>query len=186
GTCTYDWSIGKKSLQVKVDDKTITFGDDLPRFTASFSGFVGDKVEFDGATLAIGETELGWATVSLVKANNVDKDQTTGALTEGKYLLTATGATRNTDAVFKDLGEDNITAAGAYGGSNGSAPILCEGVPATIELKGVNPAKVGVYALDARGDRSERLSVREVEGGAAFDIGAEYKTIWYEIVVAGD
>ena len=152
--------------------------------TKVFSGFVGAPQQFDGVTLDIGETELGWATVSLVKAKNAVKGaKKSGKLTQGSYLLTATGLMHNTDAKMVEVDDNNVTTAGHFGGSPGRAPILCEGVPATVALAGVSASDVEVYALNNRGDRAEKLTVKADGDGCKFSFGPEQKTIWYEIVV---
>lgn len=149
-----------------------------------FSGFVTAPYDFDGLTLDIGETALGWATVSLVKAKGlVDGEAKTGVLSSGSYLLTATGDMRNTDAVYKTTNGNAVTHAGAFGGSAGHAPTLCEGVPAALTLPGVKASNVEVYALDASGARAAKVDVEALDDGARVAIGPEYKTIWYEIVV---
>lgn len=151
--------------------------------TKVFSGFVTQPTQFDGVTLDVGATELGWATVSLVKGTNVDLDaEKVGKLTSGRYLLTATGAMQNTDAKLVKVGKD-VTTAGRYGGSNGRAPVLCEGVPATLTLNGVDAKSVSVFALDESGARKGELSVESTADGARFGIGPESKTIWYEVVI---
>ncbi|MBR5243704.1 MAG: hypothetical protein IKW13_05670, partial [Thermoguttaceae bacterium] len=151
--------------------------------TKVFSGFVTQPTQFDGVTLDVGATELGWATVSLVKGTNVDLDaEKTGKLTQGRYLLTATGAMQNTDAKLVAVGKD-VTTASNYGGAIGRGPVLCEGVPATLTLNGVDANALSVFALNESGERKGELSVKAVEAGAQFEIGPESKTIWYEIVV---
>jgi len=151
--------------------------------TKVFSGFVTQPTQFDGVTLDVGATELGWATVSLVKGTNVDLDaEKVGKLTSGRYLLTATGAMQNTDAKLVAVGKD-VTTAGHYGGALGRAPVLCEGVPATLTLKGVDAKSVSVFALDESGARKGELSVKSTADGARFEIGPESETIWYEVVI---
>ena len=151
--------------------------------TKVFSGFVTQPTRFDGVTLDVGATELGWATVSLVKGTNVDLDaEKVGKLTSGRYLLTATGAMQNTDSKLITVGKD-VTTAGHYGGALGRAPVLCEGVPATLTLNGVDAKSVSVFVLDESGARKGELSVKSTDDGARFEIGPESKTIWYEIVV---
>ncbi|MBQ9373030.1 MAG: carbohydrate binding domain-containing protein [Thermoguttaceae bacterium] len=150
----------------------------------AFSGFITAPIDLDAVTFAVGRTELGWATISLVKGTNARRGaEKTGKLSSGRYLLTATGHMKNTDAVFKEVGEKDVTTAGHFGGSNGRAPILCEGVPATVTLKGLAPNSVKVYALDSTGARASELDVAKVDNGAAFTIGPKWKTLWYEIVV---
>lgn len=152
--------------------------------TKAFSGFVNGAQDFDGMTLDIGETQLGWATVTLTKAKNVDKNaEKIGKLTPGSYLLAATGAMQNTDAKLVKVGEKDVTTAGHFGGNSGHAPILCEGVPARLTLYNVPPKNVEVYALDVRGERVKKLDVEPFTAGSRFSIGPECKTVWYEIVV---
>ena len=157
--------------------------------TKAFSGFVVAPEKFSGLELNIGKTVLGWATVTLVKATNVDKDAERGdVLSPGRYLLTATGAMRNTNDKIVEVEGNNVTTASHFGGSEGVAPVLCEGVPATITLTGLTPDKVEVYALNNRGDRVESVEVARVESasepsGTKFEIAPRYKTIWYELIV---
>ena len=152
--------------------------------TKVFSGFVTKPCEFDALALDIGKTNLGWATVSFVKAKNVDgTEKKDGVVSKGSYLLTATGESRNTDEVRKFPNEGDVTSASEYGGSMGKAPALCEGIPATITLPGVSAAAVSVYALDASGARAKEVPVADKNGAASFAIGPEYRTIWYEVVV---
>ncbi len=149
-----------------------------------FSGFVTEPTQFDAVKLEIGKTNLDWATVSLVKAKNVSgTEEKNGVLSNGSYLLTATGELRNTDAVFKITEDNSITSARAFDGDNGKAPSLCEGIPATIALDGLRADAVKVYALDQSGNRAKEVPVAEKDGVAAFEIGPEYRTIWYEVVV---
>lgn len=51
GTATKTFTINKAALTVKADDKTVTFGDEAPTYSAQFSGFAeGDsKNDLDGA-----------------------------------------------------------------------------------------------------------------------------------------
>lgn len=155
--------------------------------TKVFSGFVGAPIDWDGVKLEIGKTRLGWATVSLVKATSVDKGaKKIGRLTPGRYLLTATGALENTNANLKELdGGGKVTTAGHFGGSNGVAPVRCEGVPATLTLNDVDADKLEIYALTASGERGEKVAFETLENGdVRVEIGPKYRTIWYEIVYA--
>ena len=44
-------------------------------------------------------------------------------------------------------------------------------------------ARVAVWALDERGQRREQVPVTDAGGKASFEIGAKYKTLWYEAVI---
>ena len=152
--------------------------------TKVFSGFVTKPCEFDALTLDIGKTNLGWATVSFVKAKNVDgTEKKDGVISKGSYLLTATGESRNTGEVRQQPFNEHVTSASECGGSMGKAPALCEGIPATITLPGVSGDAVSVYALDASGARAKEVPVADKNGAASFKIGSKYRTIWYEVVV---
>jgi hypothetical protein len=89
---------------------------------------------------------------------------------------------QNTDSKLVAVGQD-VTTAGHYGGAIGRGPVLCEGVPATLTLNGVDAKSVTVFALDESGAQKDALKVEATDGGARFEIGPESKTIWYEIVV---
>ena len=149
-----------------------------------FSGFVTEPTLFDAVKLEIGKTKFGWATVSLVKAKNVSgTEEKNGVLSNGFYLLTATGELRNTGAIYKIVEGNSITSARAYGGINGCAPTRCEGILATVAFDGLRAEDVKVYALNQSGDRAKGVPVAEKDGVAAFEIGPKYRTIWYEVVV---
>ena len=89
---------------------------------------------------------------------------------------------KNTDAVVKTV-SGSVTTAGAYGGNKGVAPILCEGIDATVTLDNLQADAVEVYSIGANGKRAEKIDVQNVGKNASFSIGANYKTVWYEIVV---
>ncbi|MDO5308572.1 MAG: carbohydrate binding domain-containing protein [Planctomycetia bacterium] len=150
-----------------------------------FSGFTPEgKTSFDALDVEFGETLLGWATLSLVKGTQARADQEkTGALTPGRYLLTITGHMYNTDAKFVNVGEKDVTTAAHFGGSNGHAPLLCEGVDATVSLKTLKASNVECYALDPRGERKSSVALTQENDGVRIHVDATMQTIWYEIVV---
>ena len=138
---------------------------------------------FDSIAVDVKDTHLDWATISLVKAKGLQPtDAKNGTLSKGSYLLTATGDMKNTDAIVKTV-SGSVTTAGAYGGKKGVAPILCEGIDATVTLDNLQADAVEVYSLGANGKRVEKIDVQNVGQNASFSIGANYKTIWYEVVV---
>ena len=146
--------------------------------TKVFSGFPNGRVfDLGGVRLAIGETSIGWATVSLVSHD------ATGFGEDGRparILLAATSLSHNDGAKFTDHGESKLSCRGA---DWGHAPFLCEGVPATITLP-VPASRVTCRALDERGAPKADGPVRADEAGrAVLDIGPEYRTVWYEIDV---
>ena len=145
--------------------------------TKVFSGFPkGRTFDLGGVKLAIGETKLGWATVSLTSHD------ATGFGENGRparILLTATGLCHNGGAKFTQDG-DFIHCRGK---DWGTGKTVNEGIPATVTL----PSKASAtkcWALDERGERKTEVPVTALDDGrAAVKIGPEYATVWYEIAV---
>ncbi|MEJ5340463.1 MAG: carbohydrate binding domain-containing protein [Thermogutta sp.] len=139
--------------------------------TKLVTGFpAGRTFNLNGIQIQIGETELGWATVSLtvIKGDGFDRP--------GRILLAATGKAQNTGWDLRKEG-DRVTVGRRWG----DEPILCEGVPARIVLP-VSSSRVRVYALDEAGRRRDAVTV---SGGdqAALEIGPQYRTLWYEVEI---
>jgi hypothetical protein len=108
----------------------------------------------------------------------------------GRLLVTAIGAGGNTGAVWYAYPQTLLPFPPAEGQRIthrrdwGSAPFLAEGLAATITLS--RPAAgVSVWALDPTGARRLAVPVRPTADGAQFEIGAAYRTLWYEIEVVG-
>ena len=145
--------------------------------TKVFSGFTkGRTFDLGGVTLKVGETKLGWATISFTSHD------ATGFGEDGRparILLTATGLCHNGGAKFTRDG-DNIHCRGK---DWGTGKTVNEGIPATVTL----PSKASAtkcWALDERGERAKPVPVAaDGEGRAVVKIGPEYKTVWYEIAV---
>jgi len=145
---------------------------DTPR-TKLFTGFVrGRTFDLGDVKLAVGPTRLDWATVSLVAVDGP------GFAGPGRILVTATGWVQNQDMQLEDLGNDRVT----LGRDWGAEPVLCEGVPARIELP-VAAARVRVYPLDESGNRRDAIAPEEAAGKAMVRLGPEHKTVWYEVEI---
>lgn len=143
--------------------------------TKFFTGFPeGRTIDWGCVQLTVGKTQLDWATVSLTSrfGNGFDGKQ-------GKVcaLLAATGNCGNAGRIMKSMGPGAITLT-----DRGHAPVLAEGVPATILLK-VPAEKVKVFALNPNGERLQDVPVHSTNGGSTFDIGPKYRTVWYELEV---
>ena len=147
--------------------------------TKVFSGFTRRRTfDLGGVKLKVGDTKLGWATVSLTSHD------ATGFGEGGRparILLAATGLCHNGGAKFtKD--DDHIHCRGKDWG-NGKT--VNEGIPATLAL----PSKASAtkcWALDERGERKAEVPVSAASDGSAIvNIGPEYQTVWYEIAVSG-
>ncbi len=94
-----------------------------------------------------------------------------------QMLVTATGYVQNTGWGWEELGDNRVTVRNNWG----SAPSLVEGIPARITLP-MPASMVQAWALDERGARKTRVPVTaDSQGRAVIQIGAQYRTLWYEV-----
>ena len=149
--------------------------------TKLFTGFpAGRTLELgDGISVEIGETKLGWATLSLVsKTGN-------GFAKKSDAILVITGFTKQTDQKYtaESDGKGNPTnTIHCHRLDYGHGPMLTEGVPATITLPS-KAKRTRCWALDESGARKCEVEVKANDNGfAVITTGARYKTIWYEIL----
>ena len=172
GQITWNWQVSGAGF-FKVDTE----------WTKAFTGFVrGRSFDYNGLTLTPGKTEKDWLTLTLT-CKNPRKSSAPGLLCRGSWLLAVTGQVRNTDEKIVELNQGKRISASEYdGGSVGVAPILCEGVPAKIRLKGL-AGKVQFFALDSDGFRKTMIPVSAEGDDAVLETGPDYQTFWYEIVV---
>lgn len=152
--------------------------------TKLFSGFImGRSFDYCGLTFKPGKTRLDWTTMSLVKTDSVS-EKNEKKFMPGRYLLTASGLIMNTGAKLVELPNGKqISMASAQGGSMGKAPVLCEGIPMDLILKGIAPEKVSSWSLDQNGVRNESIKPEKTDDGTKLSFGPRYKTLWYEINV---
>ena len=142
--------------------------------TKLFTGFPqGRTISLGDVTLAIGETQLNWATVSLVsrRATGFGKSNQ-----PANILLAATGLSENGGMTIENVSGTQITIPGEWG----DGPVCVEGIPAEVTLP-ANPERLHCYALDPGGNRKEGLPVEAAGSGARIVLKPEYKTVWYEI-----
>ena len=144
--------------------------------TKLFSGFPrGRAVDLGEVSLAVGDTRLGWATVSLLSHDATGF----GAAGPARILLAATGYCGNDGMVIAEHAPKLISLT-----DWGKGPVVAEGIPAELTLK-ANADRVRCYALDGAGERKGEVPVQAgPEGaGAKIVIGPDYQTVWYEIIV---
>ncbi|MBQ0006058.1 MAG: hypothetical protein KBS57_01465 [Alistipes sp.] len=147
--------------------------------TKMFTGFpAGRAIDFgDGIKVNIGQTKLGWATISLVSHNG------NGFAKGANAVLVATGFTKQTGQIFasvQDADGNATTHIHSHRVNYGRAPMLNEGIPAKITLPS-SAKNTRCWALDESGVRKCEVPVTSEGGKAVIEIGAKYKTIWYEI-----
>ena len=147
-----------------------------------FSGFPEGRTADlgDGVVLNVGKTKLGWTTVSLTSKEG------NGFGAGSTALLVATGYTHNTGEKFtveKDKDGNPTTFVSSRWYDWGTAPILTEGIPATVTLPSTAESTT-CWALDEKGSRKAEVPVKKDAGGkAVVEIGGQYQTVWYEISV---
>lgn len=145
--------------------------------TKVFTGFpAGRAVDLGGVKIAVGQTKLGWATISLLSRN------ATGFGASGRpasILLTATGLCHNGGAKFTEHAKGAIS---CRDGDWGTGKTVCEGINATISLPSP-AARTRCWALDERGERKAAVPVTDADGQANVVIGPQYATVWYELAV---
>jgi len=157
---------------------------DTPQ-TAALTGFTrGRTFDFRAFSLTPGETRLDWLTFTLTRMSG-DGPGEVARLASGRWLLAATGLVQNTGMKLIDLKErDRVSIAEKNGGSYGTAPELCEGIPARLVLKDLKAENVTVWALNSEGNRQARpLTVTQEEKNVVLHLDPKHKTLWYEIEV---
>jgi hypothetical protein len=118
-----------------------------------------------GFQLSLGQTQNNFIAATLTALDNQPIQQSS------KVLLTLAGNFTNTDFTW------NSDHSVQYWGH---APMLAEGIPATVQIATDKPA-VAVYALDATGKRKNSVPSHLENHQVIFTVDSGQKTIWYEI-----
>jgi hypothetical protein len=160
--------------------------------TVAVIGFAGNRTfELGPVTLAVGSTLLngfGVVGVTSVDGKSIGESE--------RLLLITLGYAANNGMELREYGSGKVVARVRQdgvelrefngpvtcAGSWGSAPTLVEGLRVRVALK--VGGSVEVWALDSTGARKVRVPVRYEGGSAVFEVGPEYETLWYEIVVS--
>ncbi len=169
GQLRWDWSVPNRGV----------FTLSAPRSKAVVGFGAGRQFDLgDGVVVEPGNTrQNGFSVITLTVKQGAFSAQVTQ---QTQVLITATGYVQNTDWGWEELGDNRVTVRENWG----RAPSLVEGIPARITLP-LPASAVQVYALDERGGRKARVSVgRDSTGRAVFEIGAQYRTLWYEVVAS--
>lgn len=130
----------------------------------------GKRFALGEVTIEPGETiQDGFSVITLTARD----DEAQGR----RWMLTATGYAENSGMGWKNAERSSV------GRDWGGAPSRVEGIPVRITLaKGLG---LQVWALDERGQRREAVPVEQrKKGGASFQTGPEWRTLWYEVAWA--
>ena len=140
-----------------------------------FTGYAdGRTIELGDVSLAVGVTETGWATVSLVS-----RDATGFGRTEkASILVAASGSVGNTGAKVERVSKTAVRLL-----DRGHAPVRAEGVPCEIVFP-VPPSRLACYSLAADGSRVKEVPPEAVGTDCArVRLSSVYCTLWYEVVI---
>ena len=181
--------INKASLTAKADDKTKLYGDENPKLTITYSGFVNDDTEYDldnkgwASTLASKYSSVGTYTIepSGMKDDNYVINYEKGTLVVEKAPLTITP-----DNVEKTYGDDNpplliYTCTGLKLGETEDEALSLKPTIIT-DAKLSSPA--GSYQITASGASANNYEIAYQQGiltveKATLDIWLEDETVSY-------
>ena len=144
--------------------------------TKLFAGYAdGRTVALGDVSLTVGDTETGWATVSLVS-----RDATGfGASGKASVLIAVSASVGNTGAKVERKSKTEVRLL-----DWGHAPVRAEGVPCEIVFP-VPPSRLACYALAADGSRAKEIAPESVGDGsrARVRLSPVHRTLWYEVVI---
>ena len=127
----------------------------------------GRKFEIDGVEFDVQQVDRNYATMLVTSQDNRPIEQSK------RLLVLASSGAENTAMGWNH--ERN-----SVGDDWGKAPTLVNVVTATVRLP---LQSCQVFALDGTGKRMSKVVASSLEGTTEFQIGPQYKTIWYEVVV---
>ena len=129
----------------------------------------GKTTKLDGAEFEVKANPRNFAVLTL---NATDGQPLSRS---GRLLLSAAGNVENSGMGWN---ADHTS----VGTQWGRAPTLCEGIAARVTLT-TGARGATVHALDGAGARAGEVPASLAGGRLSFDIGPQFKTLWYEIVV---
>ena len=141
---------------------------DAPAAKAVVGRCTGKTITLDGAQFAVKPNPRNFAVLTLNAADGKPVARS------ARLLLTAVGNVENTGMGWN---ADHTS----VGTQWGQAPTLCEGIAAHVTLTTAAKAAT-VHVLDGTGARTGEVPASVQNGKLTFDIGPQFKTLWYEIV----
>jgi hypothetical protein len=153
------WSIaGERSGLVTVD---------TPRTKAVIGRLGGRKVELDGLTVSMPETDSNFAAITLTAMDGKPLAESE------RILVTAVGRVENTRMGWN---EEHTSVADRWG----TAPTIAEGVTAEIVLK-TTLKEAFLAPLDGKGQPGEFNPLEPRGGAVTLRLEPRYHTLWYEV-----
>jgi hypothetical protein len=139
---------------------------DTPRSQAVY-GFLGAAAPLSTTDMTV-TASSSFATVALSSLTDAPISRSE------RLLLTAVGRAENTGFAYNLLRTKKT--------ADGSGPILVDGIRATISIATTQP-EMEVWAVSTDGTLSEQLPTRYENGRLSFEIGPQWKTIYYQLSV---
>ena len=141
-----------------------------------FAGYAdGREIRLGGVSLSVGETETGWAVVSLLSRG------ASGFGEKGKasILVAASGSVGNAGSKVERVSATSVKLT-----DRGHAPVLAEGIPCRLTLSAA-PGRVRCWALGPDGMRMAMMKSAPSADGAAttLDLSPDCRTLWYEVSI---
>ena len=141
-----------------------------------FAGYAdGREIRLGGVSLSVGETETGWAVVSLLSRG------ASGFGENGKasILVAASGSVGNAGSKVERVSATSVKLT-----DRGHAPVLAEGIPCRLTLPAA-PGRVRCWALGPDGKRVTMMKSAPSADGAAttLDLSPDCRTLWYEVSI---
>ena len=141
---------------------------DAPAAKAVVGRCAGRTTKLKGAEFEVKANSRNFAVLAL---NAVDGQPLAKS---SRLLLVAAGNVENTGMGWN---ADHTS----VGAKWGSAPTICEGIAARVTLT-TTTKRAKVHALDGAGARAGEVPATLAAGKLSFEIGPQFKTLWYEIV----
>jgi len=138
---------------------------DTPRTKAVIGRLGGRKVELEGLTVTMPETDTNFAAVTLTAMDGKPLAES------GRILITAVGRVENTGMGWN---QDHTSVSDRWG----TAPTIAEGVTADL-LLGSRLAEATFAPLDGRGQPRDPRTLQSDDGTLAFRLEPRYRTLWY-------
>lgn len=126
------------------------------------------QFELPGLKLNIGAVDRNYATLIATSQDNLPLEKSKSIL-----LLASSGA-ENTGMQWN---ADRTSVSNRWG----IGPTTINPVAAIINFESASPDQLRVFALDGSGQRTSPVKLKTTSTGIEFEIGAKYRTLWYEI-----
>lgn len=139
---------------------------DTPMSQAVY-GFLGAAGKLSTADMTVTSSSV-FATIALSSLTDAPINRSE------RLLLTAVGRAENTGFAYNILRTKRT--------ADGSGPILADGIRGTISIATTQP-DMEVWAVSAEGKLSEQIPTRYENGRLSFEIGPQWKTIYYQLFV---